>query len=319
MQTYQDCPQVLREFLSYHETIKGQSKRTVSEYYLDIRMFLRFVKLMRNELPVNTPLEDVPIKDVDLDFVRSISSTEVFDFLSFLANDRVPEGSHDDPGIGSAARARKLSAIKSFYNYLSVSTKQIKENPVKDIEFPKIRRSLPKYLTLEESTALLKAVSGPNQKRDFAILMLFLNCGIRRSELVGLNLTDVYDDRIRVVGKGNKERTVYFSVRAKLMLQLYIAERRGGEALFASSRAPYEPLTDRGIEKMISKLGKRIGMERPLYPHLMRHTFASHALNCGMELTIIQHLLGHSDPKTTLIYAEIDPIRVQYEYNRMIC
>lgn len=112
---------------------------------------------------------------------------------------------------------------------------------------------------------------------------------------------------------------VYFSVRAKLMLQLYIAERRGGEALFASSRAPYEPLTDRGIEKMISKLGKRIGMERPLYPHLMRHTFASHALNCGMELTIIQHLLGHSDPKTTLIYAEIDPIRVQYEYNRMIC
>lgn len=103
------------------------------------------------------------------------------------------------------------------------------------------------------------------------------------------------------------------------MLQLYIAERRGGEALFASSRAPYEPLTDRGIEKMISKLGKRIGMERPLYPHLMRHTFASHALNCGMELTIIQHLLGHSDPKTTLIYAEIDPIRVQYEYNRMIC
>ena len=116
MQTYQDCPQVLREFLSYHETIKGQSKRTVSEYYLDIRMFLRFVKLMRNELPVNTPLEDVPIKDVDLDFVRSISSTEVFDFLSFLANDRVPEGSHDDPGIGSAARARKLSAIKSVDN-----------------------------------------------------------------------------------------------------------------------------------------------------------------------------------------------------------
>ena len=130
---------------------------------------------------------------------------------------------------------------------------------------------------------------------------------------------DWRDRKCKVIGKGNKERTVYFSVRAKLMLQLYIAERRGGEALFASSRAPYEPLTDRGIEKMISKLGKRIGMERPLYPHLMRHTFASHALNCGMELTIIQHLLGHSDPKTTLIYAEIDPIRVQYEYNRMIC
>ena len=141
------------------------------------------------------------------------------------------------------------------------------------------------------------------------------------SEVAGLRVDDIdwRDRKCKVIGKGNKERTVYFSVRAKLMLQLYIAERRGGEALFASSRAPYEPLTDRGIEKMISKLGKRIGMERPLYPHLMRPTFASHALNCGMELTIIQHLLGHSDPKTTLIYAEIDPIRVQYEYNRMIC
>ena len=154
--------------------------------------------------------------------------------------------------------------------------------------------------------------------------MLGAFCGLRRIEMTRINLkTDLEENAegmvLHVHGKGNKERTVYFSVRAKLMLQLYIAERRGGEALFASSRAPYEPLTDRGIEKMISKLGKRIGMERPLYPHLMRHTFASHALNCGMELTIIQHLLGHSDPKTTLIYAEIDPARVQYEYNRMIC
>ncbi len=139
MQTYQDCPQVLREFLSYHETIKGQSKRTVSEYYLDIRMFLRFVKLMRNALPVNTPLEDVPIKDVDLDFVRSISSTEVFDFLSFLANDRVPEGSHNGPGIGSAARARKLSAIKSFYNYLPFRPSRSRKIPSRTLSF---RRSV---------------------------------------------------------------------------------------------------------------------------------------------------------------------------------
>ena len=154
-------------------------------------------------------------------------------------------------------------------------------------------------------------------------VMLGAFCGLRRIEMTRINLkTDLEENAegmvLHVHGKGNKERTVYFSVRAKLMLQLYIAERRGGEALFASSRAPYEPLTDRGIEKMISKLGKRIGMERPLYPHLMRHTFASHALNCGMELTIIQHLLGHSDPKTTLIYAEINPVRVQYEYNRVI-
>ena len=310
MQTYQDCPQVLREFLSYHETIKGQSKRTVSEYYLDIRMFLRFVKLMRNELPVNTPLEDVPIKDVDLDFVRSISSTEVFDFLSFLANDRVPEGSHDDPGIGSAARARKLSAIKSFYNYLSVSTKQIKENPVKDIEFPKIRRSLPKYLTLEESTALLKAVSGPNQKRDFAILMLFLNCGIRRSELVGLNLTDVYDDRIRVVGKGNKERIVYMGASCRKAIDEYLVERNkivlsDNRALFGSRDKKRISVT--AVHRLVKKHLLEAGMDSTQFSaHKLRHTAATLMLSNGVDLKTLQEVLGHENLNTTQIYTHVE-------------
>ena len=310
MQTYQDCPQVLREFLSYHETIKGQSKRTVSEYYLDIRMFLRFVKLMRNALPVNTPLEDVPIKDVDLDFVRSISSTEVFDFLSFLANDRVPEGSHDDPGIGSAARARKLSAIKSFYNYLSVSTKQIKENPVKDIEFPKIRRSLPKYLTLEESTTLLKSVSGPNQKRDFAILMLFLNCGIRRSELVGLNLTDVYDDRIRVVGKGNKERIVYMGASCRKSIDEYLVERNkivlsDNRALFGSRDKNRISVT--AVHRLVKKHLLEAGMDSTQFSaHKLRHTAATLMLSNGVDLKTLQEVLGHENLNTTQIYTHVE-------------
>ena len=310
MQTYQDCPQVLREFLSYHETIKGQSKRTVSEYYLDIRMFLRFVKLMRNALPVNTPLEDVPIKDVDLDFVRSISSTDVFDFLSFLANDRVPEGSHDDPGIGSAARARKLSAIKSFYNYLSVSTKQIKENPVKDIEFPKIRRSLPKYLTLEESTTLLKSVSGPNQKRDFAILMLFLNCGIRRSELVGLNLTDVYDDRIRVVGKGNKERIVYMGASCRKAIDEYLVERNkivlsDNRALFGSRDKNRISVT--AVHRLVKKHLLEAGMDSTQFSaHKLRHTAATLMLSNGVDLKTLQEVLGHENLNTTQIYTHVE-------------
>lgn len=310
MQTYQDCPQVLREFLSYHETIKGQSKRTVSEYYLDIRMFLRFVKLMRNALPVNTSLEDVPIKDVDLDFVRSISSTEVFDFLSFLANDRVPEGSHDDPGIGSAARARKLSAIKSFYNYLSVSTKQIKENPVKDIEFPKIRRSLPKYLTLEESTTLLKSVSGPNQKRDFAILMLFLNCGIRRSELVGLNLTDVYDDRIRVVGKGNKERIVYMGASCRKAIDEYLVERNkivlsDNRALFGSRDKNRISVT--AVHRLVKKHLLEAGMDSTQFSaHKLRHTAATLMLSNGVDLKTLQEVLGHENLNTTQIYTHVE-------------
>ena len=310
MQQYQDCPQILREFLSYHETIKGQSKRTVAEYYLDVRMFLRFVKLMRNELPVNTPLEDIPIKDVDLEFVRSISSVEVFDFLSFLANDRVPEGSHDEPGIGSAARARKLSAIKSFYNYLTVSTKQIRENPVKDIELPKLRKSLPKYLTLEESTALLKAVSGPNQARDFAILMLFLNCGIRRSELVGLNLTDVYEDRIRVVGKGNKERIVYMGSSCRKAIDDYLVERNkivlsDNRALFGSRDKNRISVT--AVHRLVKKHLLEAGLDSTQFSaHKLRHTAATLMLSNGVDLKTLQEVLGHENLNTTQIYTHIE-------------
>ena len=120
MQRYSDCPQILRDFLTYHETIKGQSPKTISEYYLDLRMFLRFIKLMRNEMPIETCLDDIPIKDVDLEFIRSITTSEIFDFLSYLANDRMPSPDSPEHGIEAAARARKLSAIKSFYKYLTI-------------------------------------------------------------------------------------------------------------------------------------------------------------------------------------------------------
>ena len=310
MENYRECPQILREFLSYHETIKGQSKRTVSEYYLDIRMFLRFVMLMRNELPVNTALEDIPIHDVDLEFVRSITSTEIFDFLSFLANDRLPEGSHEDPGIGTAARARKLSAIKSFYNYLTVSTKQIKENPVKDIELPKIRKSLPKYLSLEESTALLKSVSGPNQKRDFAILMIFLNCGIRRSELVGLNLTDVYEDRIRVVGKGNKERIVYMGSSCRKAIEAYLEERSkivlsDNRALFGSRDKNRISVT--AVHRLVKKHLLEAGLDSTQFSaHKLRHTAATLMLSNGVDLKTLQEVLGHENLNTTQIYTHVE-------------
>ena len=104
MERYHDAPQVLRDFLSYHETIKGQSRRTISEYYLDLRMFLRFLKLMRCEMPYNTPLEDIPIADIDAAFMASVKTSEIFDFLSYLSNDREnPEAASGDAGIGSAA------------------------------------------------------------------------------------------------------------------------------------------------------------------------------------------------------------------------
>ena len=309
MERLQDCPQVLREFLSYHETIKGQSKKTVSEYYLDLRMFLRFVRLMREELPYNTPLEDIPIKDIDLEFVRSITSTEVFDFLSYLANDRETDASPEH-GIGSAARARKLSAIKSFYQYLTSSTKQITENPVKDIEFPRIRKSLPKYLTLEESKALLAAVNGPNQARDFAILMIFLNCGVRRSELVGLNLTDVYEDRLRVVGKGNKERIVYMGTSCRKAIDRYLVERNkivlsDNRALFGSRDKNRISVT--AVHRLVKKHLLEAGIDPTQFSaHKLRHTAATLMLSNGVDLKTLQEVLGHENLNTTQIYTHIE-------------
>ena len=303
MKTYHDCPQVLREFLSYHETIKGQSQKTISEYYLDIRMFLRFVKLMQEDMPYDSPLDEIDIRSVDLKFIEKITITEIFDFLSYLANDRAD-------GIGAAARARKLSAIKSFYKYLTVRTKQLVENPVKDVEFPKIRKSLPKYLTLEESKRLLSAVRGKNEKRDYAILMLFLSCGIRRSELVGLNISDVYEDRIRVSGKGNKERIVYFGTACKAAIDEYMAIRRNmtlvdNKALFASQKRNRISVT--AVHRLVEKHMLAAGLDASQYSaHKLRHTAATLMVGNGVDIKTVQEVLGHEHLNTTEIYTHIE-------------
>ena len=241
--------------------------------------------------------------------VQAITTDDLREYLAYFVDERHL--------MDNSVQAH-INTLRSFFSWL-VDEDNIRKSPMRKIKSLKIDKLRSRHPLTAEQLELVR--DGCRGYKEKALVEFLVSSGCRVSEVAGLRVDDIdwRDRKCKVIGKGNKERTVYFSVRAKLMLQLYIAERRGGEALFASSRAPYEPLTDRGIEKMISKLGKRIGMERPLYPHLMRHTFASHALNCGMELTIIQHLLGHSDPKTTLIYAEIDPIRVQYEYNRMIC
>ena len=306
---YADCPQILKDFLSYHETIKGQSAKTIQEYYLDLRMFLRFMVLVKREMPYDTDLNTIEIKDVDLAFIETISVSDIFDFLSYLANDRVSDQRDADPGIGSAARARKLSSIKSFYKYFTHS-KQLDVNPVQDMEFPKIRKSLPRYLTLEQCTSLLKAVDGPNAKRDYAILMLFLNCGIRRAELVGLNLTDVYEDRIRVVGKGNKERIVYMGAACKAAIDAYLPERNkmvltDNRALFGSRDKNRISVT--AVHRLVKKHLLAAGLDASQFSaHKLRHTAATLMLSHGVDVKTVQEVLGHENLNTTQIYTHIE-------------
>lgn len=309
---YADCPQILRDFLVYHETIKGQSPRTISEYYLDLRMFLRFMKLMRNDMPIHTRLEDIDIKDVDIAFIGSITTSDVFDFLSYLAKDRTPNPDSPAPdyGISPTARARKLSALKSFYKFLTVRTKQLTENPVADLEYPKLRKSLPKYLTLEQSSKLLQAVSGQNQVRDYAILMIFLNCGIRRSELVGLNITDVYEDRIRVVGKGNKERFVYFGSACRKAIDAYLPIRKrqvltDDRALFGSRNG--NRISVDAVHALVKKAFLKAGLDATQFSaHKLRHTAATMMLSGGVDVKTVQEVLGHENLNTTQIYTHIE-------------
>ena len=312
MQRYHDCPQILREFLVYHETIKGQSALTIQEYYLDLRMCLRFIKLMRSDMPISAKLDDIVIKEIDISFIREISTSDIFEFLSYLANDRTPNPDSTVPeyGISPTARARKLSALKSFYKYLTVRTKLLSENPVADMEYPKLRKSLPKYLTLEQSAALLKAVSGQNEKRDYAILMLFLNCGIRRSELVGLNLTDVYEDRIRVIGKGNKERFVYFGTACRKAIDAYLPERNtkvltDNRALFGSRDNNRISVT--AVHRLVKKALLQAGLDATQFSaHKLRHTAATMMLSGGVDVKTVQEVLGHENLNTTQIYTHIE-------------
>lgn len=312
MKRYSDAPQILKDFLTYHESIKGQSPKTISEYYLDLRMFFRFMKLMRNDMPIHTRLDDIDIRGVDLEFVRTISTSEIFDFLSYLANDRTPNPDSPIPdyGISPSARARKLSALKSFYKYLTLRTKQMSENPVADLEYPKLRKSLPKYLTLEQSAALLKAVSGPNQERDYAILMLFLNCGIRRSELVGLNLTDLYEDRIRVIGKGNKERFVYFGSACRKAIDSYLPIRQkqvlsDNRALFGSRDS--NRISVSAVHRLVKKYLLMAGLDETQFSaHKLRHTAATMMLSGGVDVKTVQEVLGHENLNTTQIYTHIE-------------
>ena len=200
------APPVLRDFLVYHETIQGHSRKTVDEYYLDLRNFFRYVKIEKGKAPRTAELDEIPIDDVDLDLARSVTLSDVYSYMNYLSRDRAKHANSPSTGYGleATARARKIAAIRSFYKYLTSKAKLISENPMQDLDSPRLKKSLPRYLSLDESIQLLEAVDEPNQARDYCILTLFLNCGLRISELVSLNITDVREEQLRVLARATR-------------------------------------------------------------------------------------------------------------------
>lgn len=307
-----ETPQILRDFLSYHETIKSHSQRTVDEYFLDLRNFFRYLKQTRNPSLRGLDLDEIPIMDVDLDFVKSVTLTDIYGYMTYLSRDRIlhQNSQNSDYGLNAASRARKIATIRSFYNYLTNKMHLLQENPVKDIDSPKLKKTLPKYLTLDESVNLLDSVDGKNQERDYCILTLFLNCGLRISELVGLNLNDVQDDALRILGKGNKVRIVYLNEACKAALAQYLTVRRpitgrDRNAMFLS--AQNERISRSGVHALVKKRLAKAGIDSTQYSsHKLRHTAATLMLQNGVDVRAVQEVLGHEHLNTTEIYTHID-------------
>lgn len=297
-----EMPSVLRDFLSYMQTIKGKSPNTVKVYFYDLRVFLRFMKLHRGLTDKSIEFKDIQIKDIDLPFLQTITLSDLYAFMAYVSNDR---------DNSSYARARKVASLKAFFKYLTYKAKLLDSNPAAELESPKILKRLPRYLNIEESKQLLNSVDGQFSSRDYAIITLFLNCGLRLSELVGININNIKETSLTVIGKGDKERSVPLNNACIKALQDYMEERpRDGvkdrNALFLSARK--QRISKESVQKIVKKYIKAAGLDTERYStHKLRHTAATLMYKYGnVDIRALQELLGHESISTTQIYTHLD-------------
>ena len=299
-----DIPDILMEFLEYHSTVRGHSDRTVAAYYMDLKILLRYLKRRRRLVPRDTPFNEIDITDVDLDFLKQTRIEELYGYQSFS-----PE-----PGqsLSAASRCRRTSSVKSFFNYLVNKRHLLERNITQELDMPKRQASLPRYLEESDCEKLLNVCDGPYSERDYCILMLFLSCGLRVSELVSLNVTDVYEDHLRVLGKGNKERVIFFGEGCREAIDDYLIIRNAEKvaekdknALFISQKNCRFGV--RGVQQMLEKKLILAGLDATRYsPHKLRHTAATLMLKNGVDTRALQEVLGHSNLNTTQIYTHLD-------------
>lgn len=308
-----ESPEIIRNFLTYHQAILGHSKKTVDEYFLDLRTFFRYLLLEKQNLPLETDLNTIDIMGIDLPFIKDIKLTDVYNYMHYLGNVRLknPKNPKSVKGISAKTRARKVATIRTFFKYLTNKEKLLTENPMQDLDSPKTQTKLPHYLNLEESINLLESVTGKNQVRDYCMLCLFLNCGLRISELVGLDVTDVRDDQLRVLGKGNKERILYLNKACLEAVSQWMAVRESKnaentKALFITDRTR-DRITSAGVHKLVKRHLSSAGLDSSQYSsHKLRHTAATLMLQNGVDVRTLQEVLGHENLNTTQIYTHVD-------------
>lgn len=308
---------IVREFASYKSVIQGCSPRTVEEYLMDLRTFFRYLQAKDDEQLLNDldALAALPVDGVDLDVLRGVTTDTIYEFMLFTDTHLENQ---------AAAKARKLSAIKALYKFLVNKRGLLTENPTANIESPKKKKALPKFLTLEESVRLLTAIAedqdSPTRTRDYAMVTLFLNCGMRLSELTGISLTDVDPElrSLRVLGKGNKERIIYLNSACQSALAAHLSERLDGEmakvadkALFLSRRK--QRISVKTVQAMVYKYLDLAGLgARHFSVHKLRHTAATLMYQSGeVDIRVLKDILGHEQLNTTQIYTHVSNRNIQ--------
>ncbi len=306
-------PCYAEDFLVYLESILGKSKNTVNEYYYDLLMFFRFMKIKNGSVPKDSEFTEISVSDFSEEELSKIRLSDLYSFLNYMNNER-----NDQP----ATRARKVACLRSFFKYVWSKAHIISENPATELESPKLTKKLPKYLELEESIALLDAVDGDQKERDYCMITLFLNCGMRLSELVGINLSDIREDTLTVLGKGSKERTIYLNDACLDAIGRYLAVRpdyeepNGAQPLFLSKRK--KRISPKTVQYTVKKYIRQAALDPTKYStHKLRHTAATLMYTMGdVDIRSLQEILGHESVATTEIYTHINNTRLKDAVNK---
>lgn len=298
---------IMEQYLRYMQAVQEKSPLTIKEYRYDLILLFRFLKYDRGlvKLSDEFKFEDISIQDIDEKFLNSITQDDLFAFMIYLSRERK---------ASSATRARKVATLKSFFKYLFQKKRIIKDDPSYELETPRRAKRLPKYLNLDQSLKLLSTAENAEKEsavRDYCIVTLFLNCGMRLSELQGIDLSDISEDTLRVVGKGNKERTIYLNQACLRALNEYYPIReqqkiKDDQALFLSKRGTR--LSKQMIQNVIKRLLSESGLDVSGYSvHKLRHTAATLMYKYGeVDIRALQTILGHQSVATTEIYTHVD-------------
>ena len=315
---YQELPKLVKLFLEFMQTVKNRSDNTIYEYYYDLKNLFRYLVIYKaGNNPLEIDLDTVDVSNVELEFIKTITTHDFYSYLKYL-DDLYKTKTRRN--LKPTSRARKTASIKSFFNFLTNNEKLLDKNPVIGLETPQLEKRLPKYLTLDEATSLLHSVKFNEQKfgqRDLCILTLFLNCGLRLGELISIDIKDIKDNRLTVIGKGDKERMIHLNSSCLSSISKYISVRNTDgkvvdkDALFISDRGTR--IGRRMVEYIVKKYIELSGLDPTKYtPHKLRHTAATLMHKYGkVDIRTLQQVLGHETIATTQIYTHIDSDEVK--------